>query len=223
MGSTGAYMKAPWQWILKEIIFEINLAFFCSAMSGSKTTTNHILLCIYKKKSAIMFKKILTLVKRSLWCLVGFEAEEGLLGPFCCWASFQVTYLTPLRPSMQGAVFGLRCNLGTLVSSINSSSSSSSSKLSWPSEFCSLIAAFGIGIFWHLKRTMTEQSLSHLCPTKGSIIKTFVIKNAKDCTHRGWCDQRLVCLVPLINFHQILMLFIKVLWPARRLKVKCAY
>lgn len=124
-----------------------------------------------------MFNKFLTLVQRSLWCLVGFEAEEGLLGPFCCWASFQVTYLTPLRPSIEGAVLGLRCNLGTLVSSISSSSSSSSSKLSWPSEFLSLFAEFGIWIFWQLKWIMTVQSLSHLCLTKGCI-QIYIIKES---------------------------------------------
>lgn len=162
-----------------------------------------------------MFKKFLTLLQRSLWCLVGFEAEEGLLGPFGCWASFQVTYLTPLRPSTEGAVFGLKCNLGTLVSSISSSSSSSSSKLSWPSEFLSLFAELGIGIVWHLKRIMTVQSQSPLSRQRMHTDDNEGASewNAKDCTHRGWCNQLLVCLVPLINLHQILMLFIKVLWP----------
>ena len=159
------------------------LVFFCPAMIMNQNV-NKSHFCFHTKQSMIIFRKFLTLLQRSLWCLVGFEAEEGLLGPFCSWASFQVTYLTPLRPSIEGAVLGLRCNLGTLVSSISSSSSSSSSKLSWPSEFLSLdFGELGIGIFWHLKRILRVQRLYHCYPTKGCI-QIYIIRKSMIKTQR---------------------------------------
>lgn len=57
MGSIGAYMKAPWQWILKEIIFEINLVFFAQLCQEAKQEQIIYCFAFTQKKSAIMFKK----------------------------------------------------------------------------------------------------------------------------------------------------------------------